>query len=86
MLLAKSPRLILNNVSTLLQGTPAKWYMYELQDVTRFTLINTSTVEPFCNAFKDRFVPEVPELMAKLNLLTYIRKDAASKRDATEFV
>ena len=84
--LAKTPRLILNNISTLLRGVPLKWYLYELQEVTKFALINAPSVEPFCEALKARFAPEAPELVAKLHQMTYTRKDAASKRDATEFV
>ena len=84
--LAKTPRLILNNISTLLRSTPLKWYLYELQAVTKFTLINVPSVKPFCEALKARFIPEVPKLVAKLYQITYTRKDTASKKDATEFI
>ena len=81
----KSVKLVQSNLVTLLKDKAFKWYQYELADITKWALNTNELIEPWCQALIERFGPDHTDLMTQLEACRYTRKDAAEKKDATEY-
>ena len=82
----KGVKLVQANVSTLFKKKAFKWWQYEVPDHIKFALRTNLSINPWIKALHDRFGPDHTQLMSELDTTRYTRKDAANKKDATEYV
>ena len=82
----KGVNLVQTNLITVLKDKAFNWYHYELSDHTKWGYNTNVLIDPWCDALVDRFGPSHKELVARLEAYQYTRKDAANRKDATEFI
>lgn len=82
----KGVKLVQTNLITTLKDKAFNWYHYELSKDTKDIYNLNALITLWCNAFIARFGPSHKELVARLEVCQYTRKDAANRKDVTEFI
>lgn len=82
----KGVKLVQTNLITTLRDKAFNWYHYELSKETKDIYNLNILITSWCNALKERFGPSHKDLVARLEVCQYTRKDAANRKDATEFI
>lgn len=91
----KSLKLISRNIVTcfindkddsLFSREAYNWWISELSNLTRKTLVAQNTLDPLCAALKKRFGTPQNQLLEQLTAMRYTRKDVANEKNATAFV